>query len=126
MEEIEELEQTNKVDVVVEKPELKKPSREELKRKLRSKINQKSTIRRNGVSRKESQTLSDKIEKLMELLKSDNITLNTQLSEDIIEKVTEILSINDIKKVLSQIENNPSVSDNFKKFMSNVSTFKPP
>lgn len=126
MEEIEELEQTNKVDVVVEKPELKKPSREELKRKLRSKINQKSNIRRNGVSRKESQTLSDKIEKLMELLKSDNITLNTQLSEDIIEKVTEILSINDIKKVLSQIENNPSVSDNFKKFMSNVSTFKPP
>lgn len=126
MEEIEELEQTNKVDVVVEKPELKKPSREELKRKLRSKINQKSTIRRNGVSRKESQTLSDKIEKLMELLKSDNITLNTQLSEDIIEKVTEILSINDIKKVLSQIENNQSVSDNFKKFMSNVSTFKPP
>lgn len=126
MEEIEELEQTNKVDVVVEKPDIKKPSREELRRKLRSKINQKSTVRRNGVSRKESQTLSDKIEKLMELLKSDNITLNTQLSEDIIEKVTEILSINDIKKVLSQIETNPAVSDNFKKFMSNVSTFKPP
>ena len=111
---VEELQQTNK------------PSREELKNKLRAKIGQKRTARKGGVSRKESQTISDKIEKLVEILREENITVNTPLTESIIEKVTEILSINEMKKVMSQIENNSEVSDNFKEFMNNILKFNPP
>lgn len=111
---VEELHQTNK------------PTREELKNKLRAKIGQKRTVRKGGVSRKEAQTISDKIEKLVQVLKDENITVNTPLSEGIIEKVTEILSINEMKKVMSQIENNSEVSDNFKDFINNILKFKPP
>jgi len=111
---VEELQQTNK------------PTRQEIKNKLREKIGQKRTARKGGVSRKESQTISDKIEKLVQVLKDENITVNTPLSEDIIEKVTEILSINEMKKVMSQIENNSEVSDNFKTFMNTILKFKPP
>lgn len=100
--------------------------REELKQKLRTKINEKANVRKGGVTRKESQNLSDKIQKLVEVLQEENITVNTQLTEELIEKVTGILSINEIKKVLSQIESNPEVNDNFKTFMQNVSNFKPP
>lgn len=100
--------------------------REELKQKLRTKINQKANVRKGRVTRKESHNLSDKIQKLVEVLQEENITVNTQLTEELIEKVTGILSINEIKKVLSQIESNPEVNDNFKTFMQNVSNFKPP
>ena len=111
---VEELHQTNK------------PSREELRNKLKAKIGQKRSARKGGVTRKESQTLSDKIEKLVEVLKNENITVNTPLTKEVIEKVTEILSINEMKKVMSQIESNPEVSNNFKQFMDNVVKFKPP
>jgi hypothetical protein len=100
--------------------------REKLKQKLRTKINEKTNVRKGGVTRKESQNLSDKIQKLVEVLQEENITVNTQLTEELIEKVTGILSRNEIKKVLSQIESNPEVNDNFKTFMQNVSNFKPP
>lgn len=115
MEEVEELNQSDS-----------KPSRDELKKRLRSKINQKSSSRRAGVTRKESQNLSDKIEKLLEMIKNENINVNTQLTPEIIDKVTSILSVNDIKRVLSQIESNPEVSDNFKQFMDKLINFKPP
>jgi superfamily I DNA and/or RNA helicase len=85
--------------------------REKLKQKLRTKINEKTNV---------------KIQKLVEVLQEENITVNTQLTEELIEKVTGILSRNEIKKVLSQIESNPEVNDNFKTFMQNVSNFKPP
>ena len=113
----EEIEELHKTD---------KPTRQELKDKLRAKIGQKRTARKGGVTRKESQTLSDKIEKLVQILKDENITVNTPLNENIMEKVTEILSINEMKKIMTQVENNAEVSDNFKLFMSNVLKFKPP
>lgn len=102
------------------------PTREELKKKLRLKIKNKSDVRRGGVSRKDALSLSDKITKLVEVLKDKNITVNTELTEDVIQTVTNIISINDIKKVLSQIENNEEVSDNFKLFMNKVLNANPP
>lgn len=96
------------------------PTREELRKKLRSKIKNKSDVRRGGVSRKDAVSLSDKITKLVEVLKDKNITVNTELTEDVIQTVTDIISINDIKKVLSQIQNNEEVSDNFKLFMNKI------
>jgi len=115
MEEVEEL-----------NPISSRPSRDELKRRLKNKISQKSSSRRAGVTRKESQNLSDKIEKLLEMIKNENINVNTQLTPEIIDKVTSILSVNDIKRVLSQIGSNPDVSDNFKQFMDKLIDFKPP
>lgn len=106
--------------------ELQPTNREELRNKLRSKIGQKRNIRKGGVTRKESQTLSDKIQKLVQVLQDENITVNTPISERVLEKVTEILSINEMKKVMSQIEQNPEVSDNFKQFMNNILNFKSP
>ena len=111
---VEELQQTTKL------------RRDELKNKLREKIGQKRTARHGGVSRKESQNLSDKIQKLLQVLKDENITVNTPLSESIMGKVTEILSLNEMKKVMAQIENNSEVSDNFKQFMNNALKFKSP
>ena len=52
------------------------PTREELKRRLRAKIKNKSDVRRAGVSRKDALSLSDKITKLVEILKDKNITVN--------------------------------------------------
>ena len=111
---VEELQQTNK------------PNREELRDKLRAKIGQKRSVRKGGVTRKDAQTLSDKIEKLVQVLKDENITVNTPLTEGIMEKVTGIISINEMKKIMSQIESNPEVSDKFKQFMDNALNFKPP
>jgi hypothetical protein len=111
---VEELQQANKL------------TREEIRNKLRAKIGQKRSVRKGGVTRKDAQTLSDKIEKLVQFLKDKNITVNTPLTEEIMEKVTDILSINEMKKIMSQIESNPEVSDNFKHFMNNALKFKPP
>ena len=113
-------------DEIEELHKTDKPTRQELKDKLRAKIGQKRTARKGGVTRKESQTLSDKIEKLVQILKDENITVNTPLNENILEKVTEILSINEMKKIMTQVENNAEVSDNFKLFMDNILKFKPP
>ena len=60
------------------------------------------------------------------MIKNENINVNTQLTPEIIDRVTSILSISDIKRVLSQIESNPDVSDNFKQFMDKLIDFKPP
>jgi len=106
--------------------ELQQTSREDLRRKLREKINSKKSSRKGGVTRKYAQTLSDKIEKLVQVLKDENITVNTPFTEEIMEKVTEILSINEMKKIMSQIEQNPEISENFKQFMNNALNFKPP
>ena len=111
---VEELQQTNKL------------TREEIRNKLRAKIGQKRSVRKGGVTRKDAQTLSDKIEKLVQFLKDKNITVNTPLTVEIMEKVTEILSINEMKKIMSQIESNAGVSDNFKQFMNNALKFKLP
>lgn len=113
-------------DQVEELQQTSKPTREELRNKLRAKIGQKRSVRKGGVTRKDAQTLSDKIEKLVQVLKEENISVNTPLTEGIMEKVTEILSINEMKKIMSQIESNAEVSDNFKQFMDNVLKFKPP
>lgn len=113
-------------DQVEELQQTGKPTREELKNKLRAKIGQKRSVRNGGVSRKDAQTLSDKVEKLVEVLKNENITVNTPLTEKVMEKVTEILSINEMKKIMSQIESNPEVSDNFKQFINNALNFKAP
>ena len=114
------------IDQVEELQQTNKPTREELRKKLRSKIGQKRTNRIGGVTRKDAQTLSDKIEKLVEVLKNENITVNTELTEEIMGKITDILSINEMKKIMSQIESNSEVNDNFKKFMNNALQFKPP
>lgn len=111
---VEELQQTNKL------------TREELKKKLREKIGQKKNVRKGGVTRKYAQTLSDKLEKLLQILQEENITVETQMTEEIMDKITEILSINEMKKVMAQIDSNPEVSNNFKQFINNVLNFKPP
>jgi uncharacterized protein Smg (DUF494 family) len=101
------------------------PNREKLKEKLRKKINNKRTMR-SGINKKETQTLSDKIQAMLEFLKQENIDMNTQISESIVEKITSIISLNDVKKVLSQVQDNPDVSDNFKTFLSKIEKFKTP
>ena len=94
--------------------------KEERRRRLRNKINSKKTNRTGGFTRKQSQTLSDKIEKLVEFLKTENITVNSPITETIIEKVTAILSKNEMRQILSKVRDNPEVNENFNIFLENM------
>jgi len=102
------------------------PTREELKDKLRSKIHQKKKFRNGGITRKTSQTLKDKMDKLTKILIDENITSDTPINEHIIDIVTSVISIDEMNKIFEHIGNHPEVSDNFKDFVHNILNFKPP
>lgn len=104
--------------------EVKLINRDDLRQKLRYKIDNKRAIRQ-GISRSETKTLSDKIQTLVETLKEDKIDLNTPITEEIITKILTILSISDMKKILAQIDTNSSVNDNFKEFIQKIIKTKP-
>jgi hypothetical protein len=114
MEEVEELPQTNNT------------TRDELRRKLRGKIKQKQSVRTSGMSKRDTQIMSDKIEKLMKFIEEKNITVNTSITEDLIEQITDIISLSEMKRLYSQIENNPNIHENFINFIKNVNEFKTP
>lgn len=101
-------------------------NREELRKKLRSKIRQKQTGRTSGLSKRDTQVMSDKIEKLMKFIEDKNITVNTSITQEMVEQITDIISLGEMKRLYSHIENNPDIHENFISFIKKISEFKIP
>lgn len=99
--------------------EQKRIQRDKLKQKLKNKIGNKRYLR-CGITRSQAKTLSEKVELLLETLKTDKIDINTTITEEICDKILTILSINEMRTILAQVDQNSTVSDNFKEFLTKL------
>ena len=91
-------------------------TRDELKAKLRSKINLKSASRNYPINRKKNQELQEKLSQIKNILDSNSITTIEDLSNNsnlniVSEKINSLLSNNDLNFLKSKISNNPNLLD---------------
>jgi hypothetical protein len=86
---------------------------EDLREKLRNKINSKRNIRvnKNGIQRKTANKLGDKTKKLVKFLQENEIRSEENMTEDIISKVYEIISKDEMKKIFELLKDNDAIND---------------
>ena len=94
-------------------------SRNELKAKLRSKINNKSDNRKYTINRKKGTELQEKLLKVKNLLDKNNILNVNDINEtnkNQLEEINNILTGDDFKYLLAKLANNPDLVDILTKF----------
>lgn len=94
-------------------------SRDELKAKLRSKINSKSNNRKYTVNRKKGTELQEKLLKVKQLLDENNISNVNDLNEtnqNQLKEINNILTGDDFKYLLAKLANNTDLVEILTKF----------
>jgi hypothetical protein len=97
----------------------KKLTRDELKAKLHSKINSKSSSRKYTINRKKGTELQEKLLKVKNLLDENNISNVNDLNETNkikLEEINNILTGDDFKYLLTKLANNPELVEILTKF----------
>ena len=99
-------------------------SREELKSKLRDKIQSKSNSRKYSINKKKGNELQEKLNSVKNILSENSINSLSDLNESennntINEKINSILSSEDIKYLLTKLSNNPELINILKNLKSN-------
>ena len=84
----------------------KNETREELRYRLKQKINNKKTNRTNGISRKKSQNINDSFKKIAEILTNKNIEKPEQIDNTLIETIMTVISKNDLQLILNKMQEN--------------------
>lgn len=84
----------------------KNETREELRARLKQKINNKRTNRTNGISRKKSQNMNDSLKKIGEILTNKNIETPEQIDSDIIETIMSTISKQELELILTKMQEN--------------------
>jgi hypothetical protein len=82
----------------------KNETREELRARLKQKINSKRTNRTNGISRKKSQNMNDSLKKIGEILTNKNIETPEQIDSDLIETITSVISKQELELILIKMQ----------------------
>jgi len=67
-------------------------TREQLRARLKQKINSKKTNRTNGITRKKSNDINDSFKKITEVLVNKNIQSPDQIDSTVIETIMNIIS----------------------------------
>ena len=81
-------------------------TREQLRARLKQKINSKKTNRTNGITRKKSNDINDSFKKITEVLVNKNIQSPEQIDSTVIETIMNIISKKDMELILQQMQNN--------------------
>lgn len=84
----------------------KNETREELRARLKQKINSKRTNRTNGISRKKSQNMNDSLKKIGEILTNKNIETPEQIDTDLIETIMSVISKQELELILTKMQEN--------------------
>ena len=92
-------------------------TREQLRARLKQKINSKRTNRTNGITRKKSNDINDSFKKITEVLANKNIQSPDQIDSTVIETIMNIISKKDMELILQQMQNNSM----FKQILETVS-----
>lgn len=91
-------------------------TRNELKNRLKQKINGKKTSRTNGLDRRKTQTINDSFKKITDLLISKNIQNPEDIDSNTIELIMDIISKRDLELVLHRMQENSK----FKEILQSV------
>jgi len=81
-------------------------TREQLRARLKNKINSKRINRTHGISRKKSEDMNESFKKISEILINKNIQSTDQIDTSLIETIMGIISKQDIELMLSKMQNN--------------------
>ena len=84
----------------------KNETREELRSRLKQKINSKRTNRTNGTNRKKSQNINDSLKKISEILINKNIENPEQIDSTLIETIMTIISKEDLELIINKMQEN--------------------
>uniref|UniRef100_A0A6C0LCL3 Uncharacterized protein n=1 Tax=viral metagenome TaxID=1070528 RepID=A0A6C0LCL3_9ZZZZ len=82
----------------------KNETREELRSRLKQKINSKRTNRINGISRKKSQNINDSFKKIAEILTNKNIENPDQIDSTLIETIMSAISKEDLELIIHTMQ----------------------
>ena len=84
-------------------------TREELRARLKQKINSKKTNRINGtnvINRKKSQNINDSFKKISEILINKNIENPEQIDSTLIETIMTAISKEDLELIINRMQEN--------------------
>ena len=87
----------------------KNETREELRARLKQKINSKRTNRTNGTNvtnRKKSQNINDSFKKIAEILTNKNIENPEQIDSALIETIMTAISKEDLELIIHRMQEN--------------------
>lgn len=90
----------------------KNETREELRARLKQKINSKRTNRTNGTNvtnvtnRKKSQNINDSFKKIAEILTNKNIENPEQIDSTLIETIMTVISKEDLQLIIHRMQEN--------------------
>ena len=84
----------------------KNETREELRARLKQKINSKRTNRTNGINRKKSQNINDSFKKIAEILTNKNIENPEQIDSTLIETIMTAISKEDLQLIIHRMQEN--------------------
>ena len=84
----------------------KNETREELRTRLKQKINSKRTNRTNGINRKKSKNINDSFKKIAEILSNKNIENPEQIDSTLIETIMTAISKEDLELILQKMQEN--------------------
>jgi len=91
-------------------------TKEQLKKRLRDKIKNKSSNRRGGITRKKGEHLNDSLKKIYNVLESKNIETIDQIDSTLIETLMSTISINDLELIISKMKEDSQ----FKEMLKNI------
>ena len=84
----------------------KNETHEELRARLKQKINSKRTNRINGTNRKKSQNINDSFKKIAEILTNKNIENPEQIDSTLIETIMTAISKEDLQLIIHRMQEN--------------------
>ena len=90
----------------------KNETRDELRTRLKKKINSKRTIRTNGTNgpngtnRKKSQNINNSLKKISEILTNKKVDNPEQIDSDLIETIMTTISKEDLELILDKMQEN--------------------
>lgn len=113
-EEEEEIEPINSEEKILK-------NREELRKKLRSKVKTKNYARAKGSKTKDkSEELNKSLMKITEILQSENIDSPEKINNNTMEKIMSVISKDDFNLLFDAMKDNPMVKDLLKNVLENV------
>ena len=86
-------------------------TREELRARLKQKINSKKTNRTNGISRKKSENINNSFRKIVEILSNKNIEKPEQIDDTLIETIMTVISKTDLELILNKMQENSKIKE---------------
>tara|TARA_B100001057_G_scaffold119368_1_gene118052 strand:- start:233 stop:559 length:327 start_codon:yes stop_codon:yes gene_type:complete len=99
----------------------KNETREELRARLKQKINSKRTNRTNGISRKKSQNMNDSLKKIGEILTNKNIETPEQIDSDLIDTIMSVISKQELELILTKMQENSKFKELLETITSKMS-----